>query len=50
VLAKIATAEQKAEVWPKLVGAWPAFQTYSDRSGRDLRVFFLHPMNGLSEA
>ncbi|MDQ2650942.1 MAG: hypothetical protein M3Z03_15500 [Actinomycetota bacterium] len=28
-------------MWPALVAAWPAFDAYTQRSGRDLRVFRL---------
>ena len=33
--------EEKADVWPRLVEMWPLFDTYVERSGRDLRVFRL---------
>ena len=41
--AHLLTADEKAEAWPRLVHAWPAYQTYVERSGRDLRVFRLTP-------
>ena len=41
--AHLLTATEKAEAWPRLVGAWPAYDTYVERSGRDLRVFRLSP-------
>ena len=31
-------------VWPLLLAVWPAFDTYRSRSGRDIRVFRLHPV------
>jgi deazaflavin-dependent oxidoreductase (nitroreductase family) len=37
------TAEEKAEVWPRLVTFWPNYDVYTERSGRDLRVFRLEP-------
>lgn len=35
------TPEQKAAVWPELTKAWPPYDRYVERSGRDLRVFRL---------
>jgi len=37
------TAEEKAAFWPQLVKFWPNFDLYTERSGRDLRVFRLDP-------
>ena len=34
-------ADEKAEVWPDLLKIWPAWTAYTERSGRDLRVFKL---------
>lgn len=33
--------EEKAEVWPKLTAAWPNYDLYVERSGRNIRVFRL---------
>lgn len=33
--------EEKAEVWPKLLKAWPNYDLYVERSGRNIRVFRL---------
>ena len=33
--------DEKAEVWPDLLKIWPAWTSYTERSGRDLRVFRL---------
>ena len=41
--AHLLTAAEKHETWPRLVHAWPAYDTYVERSGRDLRVFRLSP-------
>jgi deazaflavin-dependent oxidoreductase (nitroreductase family) len=41
VHAHLLTTEEKADVWPRLVEMWPLFDTYVERSGRDLRVFRL---------
>jgi deazaflavin-dependent oxidoreductase (nitroreductase family) len=43
VNAHLLTAEEKAEVWPHLVKFWPNYDVYTERSGRDLRVFRLDP-------
>lgn len=43
VLAHQLTAEEKAELWPRLVKFWPNYDVYVSRSGRDLRVFRLDP-------
>ena len=34
----------KAEVWPRLVSLWPAYDTYVEVSGRNIRVFRLAPV------
>ena len=34
---------QKRAIWPKLTAMWPTYDTYTDRSGRNLRVFRLEP-------
>jgi deazaflavin-dependent oxidoreductase (nitroreductase family) len=41
VLAHLLDAEEKKEVWPKLLEIWPTYDRYVERSGRDLRVFKL---------
>lgn len=43
VTARLLTAEEKAETWPRLVKFWPNYDVYVERSGRDLRVFRLDP-------
>ncbi|HEU5033841.1 MAG TPA: nitroreductase family deazaflavin-dependent oxidoreductase [Mycobacteriales bacterium] len=43
VRAHLLTAEEKAEIWPRLVRFWPNYDVYVERSGRDLRVFRLDP-------
>jgi deazaflavin-dependent oxidoreductase (nitroreductase family) len=43
VRAHLLTAEEKADVWPRLVQLWPNYDVYTQRSGRDLRVFRLDP-------
>lgn len=41
VVAHLLSPAEKAETWPRLVAAWPAYDNYVERSGRDLRVFRL---------
>ena len=43
VHAHLLTAEEKTELWPRLVKFWPNYDVYVERSGRDLRVFRLDP-------
>jgi deazaflavin-dependent oxidoreductase (nitroreductase family) len=38
------SAAEVEVVWPLLLAVWPAFDTYRSRSGRDIRVFRLHPV------
>ena len=41
VRARLATAEERAAMWPRVLKTWPAFDTYKERSGRDIRLFIL---------
>ena len=41
VHARLLDADEKKEVWPKLLEIWPTYDRYVERSGRDLRVFKL---------
>ena len=43
VLARLLTDDEKADVWPRLTRTWPAFDSYVERSGRNIRVFHLTP-------
>ena len=43
VRAEQLSADEKAEMWPRLTAEWPTFDTYVAASGRDLRVFRLTP-------
>jgi deazaflavin-dependent oxidoreductase (nitroreductase family) len=43
VVAHLLEGDDRAEVWPRLIGVWPAYDTYVERSGRELRVFRLVP-------
>jgi deazaflavin-dependent oxidoreductase (nitroreductase family) len=39
--ARLLSDEEKAEVWPRLTQVWPTYDTYVEKSGRNLRVFRL---------
>ena len=41
--ARRATPEEKAEVWPVCVEYYPDYQSYQDRSTRDIPVFICEP-------
>jgi deazaflavin-dependent oxidoreductase (nitroreductase family) len=41
VRAQLLDAAQKAQVWPRLLSAWPTYAQYAQMSGRDLPVFRL---------
>ena len=43
LLARLLTDDEKADVWPRLTRTWPAFDSYVERSGRNIRVFHLTP-------
>jgi deazaflavin-dependent oxidoreductase (nitroreductase family) len=45
VVARMLDADEKADVWPDLLKIWPAWTAYTERSGRDLRVFKLTPQS-----
>jgi deazaflavin-dependent oxidoreductase (nitroreductase family) len=41
MVARLATSEERARLWPKLVEEFPPYQTYANRGGRELRIFVL---------
>ncbi|WP_347343694.1 nitroreductase family deazaflavin-dependent oxidoreductase [Jatrophihabitans telluris] len=41
VQARLAEGTERDQVWPRVLEIWPAYATYSARSGRTLRVFLL---------
>lgn len=41
--ARTATPEEKARLWPKLVALYPPYQSYQDRTERDIPVVILSP-------
>lgn len=45
VRAELLDEQAKAEVWPRLTRAWPAYDDYVESSGRDIRVFHLVPVS-----
>ena len=42
--ATLLGSEEKAAIWPKLLSVWPNYDLYTERSGRDLRVLRLEPV------
>lgn len=45
VRARRAGDAEKVEIWPRFVEIWPAYDTYRERSGRNIRVFVLEPVS-----
>jgi F420H(2)-dependent quinone reductase len=45
LVARIASKEEKAEVWPLCCRVYPDFQRYQDRTERDIPVFICEPNN-----
>lgn len=43
VRARRADDRENAELWTRFVEVWPAYNTYRERSGRDIRIFVLEP-------
>jgi len=41
VRARLLDVDEKAELWPRITEVWPSYEVYTERSGRDLRVFRL---------
>ena len=41
--ARIASKDEKAALWPRCVAAYPPYQTYQDRSPRDIPLFICDP-------
>ena len=41
--ARLASPEEKARVWPLCVEHYPDYQTYQDRTSRDIPVFLCEP-------
>ncbi len=43
VRARVATAEERARLWPRAVKAWPGYRTYQERTDREIPVILLEP-------
>lgn len=41
VRATLATGAERDRLWALVTAVWPAYQTYAQRSGREIRVFRL---------
>lgn len=42
VRARLATSEERSELWPMFIELWPAYRTYIKRAGgREIRLFVL---------
>lgn len=46
VTARLLEGADREAIWPVLTTTWPAYDIYTDRSGRELRVFELTPDGG----
>ena len=44
VVARQPTGDELRRLWARLDREWPAYRTYRDRSGRDITVFVLEPV------
>jgi deazaflavin-dependent oxidoreductase (nitroreductase family) len=43
VTARLLEGQERTDMWPVLTKTWPNFDVYTERSGRELRVFELTP-------
>ncbi|MFK0045974.1 nitroreductase/quinone reductase family protein [Streptomyces sp. NPDC090741] len=43
VTARLVTGPEREDIWQKILTLSTGYQTYNDRSGRDLRIFHLQP-------
>jgi deazaflavin-dependent oxidoreductase (nitroreductase family) len=43
VTARLLQGDARTAIWPVLTTTWPAYDIYTERSGRELRVFELTP-------
>jgi deazaflavin-dependent oxidoreductase (nitroreductase family) len=50
VTAHLLTAQEKTDVWPRLIERWPAYDRYAELTDRDLRVFRLRPKQAAGRA
>jgi deazaflavin-dependent oxidoreductase (nitroreductase family) len=42
--ARVASAEEKAALWPRVVDRYPGYGRYQERTGRDIPVVLLEPL------
>jgi deazaflavin-dependent oxidoreductase (nitroreductase family) len=42
--ARVASAEEKAALWPRVVDCYPGYERYQERTGRDIPVVLLEPL------
>lgn len=43
VMARLATEDEKARLWPKLLAIYPTWEDYTTRTDRSFRAFYLQP-------
>ncbi|HVK26359.1 MAG TPA: nitroreductase family deazaflavin-dependent oxidoreductase [Actinokineospora sp.] len=43
VTARIATGDERRELWQVLLRTWPAYDVYAERADREIKVFVLSP-------
>jgi deazaflavin-dependent oxidoreductase (nitroreductase family) len=43
MLARVATAEERAELWPKVVAAYKGYGNYQTKTDREIPLVFLEP-------
>lgn len=44
--ARTATADEKAEIWPRMAEIWPDYDHYAEKTDRDIPVVLLEPHAG----
>jgi deazaflavin-dependent oxidoreductase (nitroreductase family) len=48
--ARVASAEEKEELWPRIVEAYRGYAAYQDRTDRDIPVVVVEPYAGTAES
>ena len=46
VVARQASREEKARLWPRVVEMWPGYEAYQRRTSRDIPLIVLSPAEG----
>lgn len=46
VTARLLEQDERTAIWPQLLQNWPNYDIYTERSGRELRIFRLSPVGG----